>query len=114
MNTVTKLYGNENFDLQVVDYLRLLGFDVLTSNEAGNSNRRYPDDLVIDFANKGSRAVLTFNRKDFFKIHKLSHAHAGIIACTYDADYEALANRIASAIKENEPLEGKLIRVYRS
>ena len=110
---MTKLYSNENFDLQVVGHLRDMGFDVLTSNEAGNSNRRYPDDSVITFAIAEGRAVLTFNRKDFFKLHKLSQAHAGIIACTYDADYEGLAKRIAMAIQENEPLDGKLIRVYR-
>jgi hypothetical protein len=113
MNASTKLYGNENFDLQVVEHLRSLGFDVLTSNEAGNSNRRYPDDSVMMFAVADDRAVLTFNRKDFFKLHKQSQAHAGIIACTYDTDYEALAKRISTAILENEPLNGKLIRVYR-
>ncbi len=100
--------------MQVVEFLREFGFDVLTSNEAGNSNQRYPDDKVLDFAKAGQRAILTFNRKDFFKLHKVSDDHAGIIACTYDADYEALAKRIALSIAENEPLDGKLLRVYRA
>lgn len=111
---MTKLYSNENFDMQVVEFLRELGLDVLTSNDAGNSNQRYPDDKVLVFAKAGQRAVLTFNRKDFFKLHKASDDHAGIIACTYDTNYEALAKRIAISITENEPLDGKLVRVYRA
>lgn len=110
---MTKLYSNENFDLQVVGYLRELGFDVLTSNDAGNSNQRFPDDQVVVFAKEENRAILTFNRKDFFKLHKLMEDHAGIIACTYDTDYEALAKRIALSVNENEPIKGKLIRIYR-
>ena len=109
-----RLYSNENFDLQVVQHLRNLGFDVLTALEAGNANQRIPDELVLAFAISENRALLTFNRKDFFKLHKSAPDHTGIIACTYDANYERLAIRINQEIKATgNHLNGKLIRVYR-
>ena len=45
-----KLYVNENFPLPIVQTLRYLGHDVLTSLEAGNANQRIPDDAVLAFA----------------------------------------------------------------
>ncbi len=109
----TKFYANENFDLQVVEYLRIHGFDVLTSLEAGNANQRIPDDAVLQFATSKNRALLTFNRKDFFKLHKKDDNHSGIVACTYDNQYEGLADRIKQATIKNEPLSKKVIRIYR-
>lgn len=78
-----RLYGNENFDLQVVVHLRNLGYDVLTAQDAGKSNQRIPDEQVLEFAIAENRAVLTFNRKDFFRLHRMTPNHTGIIACTY-------------------------------
>ncbi|MEO6863335.1 MAG: hypothetical protein ABI180_17645 [Microcoleus sp.] len=46
-------------------------------------------------------------------MHRIQPSHAGIIACTNDRDWEALANRIHIAITAAESLEGKLIRVVR-
>jgi len=109
-----RLYSNENFDFQVVEYLRKLGFDVLTALEAGRANQRIPDEEVLAFAIAENRAVLTFNRKDFFRLHKITPNHSGIIACTYDANYERLATRINEEItKQDLMLNGKLVRVYR-
>ncbi len=109
-----RLYSNENFDYQVVVLLRVLGHDVLTSQDAGNANQRIADEEVLQFSTTENRALLTFNRKDFFKLHESFSAHAGIIACTYDADYERLAHRIHEAIlNEQENLQGKLIRIHR-
>lgn len=107
-------YSNENFDLQVVMYLRELGHDVLTAFEAGNANQRIPDDQVLSFALIEKRALLTFNRKDFFKLHKSGMQHSGIIACTYDANYQELAIRIHNLVKDLDSLENQVLRVYRS
>ena len=109
-----RLYGNENFDVQVIAYLRSLGHNVLTAHEAGKANQRIPDEQVLEFAIAENRAVLTFNRKDFFRLHKITPDHRGIIACTYDADYERLAHRIHDEIeKRGFVLTGMLVRVYR-
>jgi hypothetical protein len=43
---VARIYANENFPLPVVEELRRLGHDVLTTSEAGNSGRAIPDEAV--------------------------------------------------------------------
>jgi predicted nuclease of predicted toxin-antitoxin system len=61
---MVSLYSNENFPKRVVDELRRLGHDVLTSYEAGLANQKIPDDQVLQFAISQNRAVLTLNRID--------------------------------------------------
>jgi len=39
--------------------------------------------------------------------------HAGIIACTADRDFLALAARIDAVLRAQGPLEGRLARVQR-
>ena len=105
------LYANENFPRPVVQELRTLGHDVLTSVEAGTANRAIPDDQVLALGTKFDRAVLTLNRSDFKRLHRRQPRHAGIVVCTHDADFPALANRIHAAIQLNEPLAAKLVSV---
>lgn len=109
------LYSNENFPRRVVEELRVLGHDILTSFEAGRANQKVPDDQVLAFATEQRRAVLTLNRFDFIRLHRETHGtHAGIIVCTRDdADSAAFARRIHSAIATTGNPEGLLIRVVR-
>jgi hypothetical protein len=109
------IYSNENFPRRVVEELRLLGHDVLTSFEAGRANQKVPDDQVLAFATEQGRAVLTLNRFDFICLHRESHgAHSGIIVCTRDdADPVAFAGRIHFALANSGDLAGNLIRVVR-
>lgn len=83
---MARLYADEQCPYQVVELLRILGHDVLTVQEAGNANRKVPDEDVLAFATSQNRAVITQNRKDFLRLHRLSNNHAGIIACTNDRD----------------------------
>jgi Domain of unknown function (DUF5615) len=110
---VARLYSNENFPLPVVEGLRTLGHDVLTSLEAGNANISIPDDQVLQFAYTEQRALLTNNRKHFIHLHKSATPHAGIIVCTYDPDFARQATRISAAIIEASTLNGTLLRVNR-
>lgn len=107
------LYANENFSHRVVDELRRLGHDVLTSREAGNAGRSVPDEDVLKFAIAARRAVLTFNRRDFLRLHRTDSVHAGIVVCTYDADSAALAARIHAQLAAHAALDGLLLRVNR-
>ncbi len=59
------------------------------------------------------RAVLTLNRSDFFRLHRLQPDHAGIIACKDDSDRQRMATRIHQAISGEEILKGILVRVVR-
>jgi predicted nuclease of predicted toxin-antitoxin system len=107
------LYANENFPLPVIQHLREMGHDVLTSLEAGTANQQIPDEEVLAFATREKRAVLTHNRLDFKQLHRRQPNHGGIIICTNDTDFHALAARINQQIKQNEPLETKLVSVTR-
>ena len=47
---MARLYANENIPLPVVERLRALVHDLLTTAEAGKANNRIPDDEVLEFA----------------------------------------------------------------
>lgn len=111
--TVAALYADENFPLPVVLVLRAAGHDVLTAREDGRADRRIPDPDVLAHATALGRAVLTHNRGDFFRLHRASAAHAGIIACTEDRDFAGLAARIDAALAGVADLAGQLIRINR-
>lgn len=111
---MARLFADENLAFPVVEELRRLAHDVLTIQECGLANQRFPDDRVLAFATKGNRAVLTTNRKDFIRLHRKSTKHAGIIACKFDTDFKGQANRIDQAISSYDSLRGELIRVNRA
>jgi predicted nuclease of predicted toxin-antitoxin system len=107
------LYANENFPYQVVQALRGLGHDVLTSLEAGNANQSIPDEQVLEFATQNRRALLTINKRDFIQLHKVNQSHAGIIVCSQDADIGGQAKRIHQEITSLSSLAGKPVRIHR-
>ncbi len=113
---MASLYSNENFPKRVVEELRKLGHDVLTSYEAGRANQKIPDDEVLAFATLEHRAVLTLNRFDFIRLHLQTHGvHSGIIVCTRDvANPQAFAERIHAALLMAGSPTGQLIRIVRS
>ncbi len=55
-------------------------------------------DRPFDQQTANDRTVITWNRKDFFKLHRLDQEHGGIIACTDDRDRERLANNIHAVL----------------
>jgi len=111
---MARIYANENFRRPIVEVLESLGHDVLTSLQAGNANLGIPDEDVLAFASRENRILITFNRKHFIRLHKFDPIHSGIIVCTEDSDFRALALRIHDAILEHkENLENLLVRVNR-
>ncbi len=111
---MARFYSNENFDRSAVEKLRELGHDVLTTFEAGNANLGIPNDEVLVFATAQNRTVITFNRKDYIRLHREDPGHAGIVVCTRNPDSEDLASKIHAAVGLNDNLlENHLVRVYR-
>ena len=108
---MSALFSDENFDRNVVLELRRLGHDVLTAHEAGRANQQIPDADVLAFATLLERAVLTFDRRDYRRLHSQFPAHAGIIPCTDDRDSAVLAQRIHNRTSALSSLAGQLVRV---
>lgn len=111
---MARFYSNENIGLPVVAELRRLGHDVLTSLDAGKANAAIPDPEVLDFASSENRILLSHNRRHFLQIHHTRrNAHPGIVLCTFDPDFLALAQRIHAAVTAAGDFRDDVIRVNR-
>ena len=106
-------YANENLSMVLVNELRRLGYDVLTSYEAGNANQRIPDDRVLMTAAAGHRCVITFNRNDFVSLHRTGVDHEGIIICKDHVDHIAQASVVYNLIVKQKTLQNRLFRVQK-
>ena len=91
-----QLYADEDFALPVVVELRRLGHDVVTVQEDGRTSIPDPDVLARAYAL--GRAVLTYDRWHFERLHRQGHPHYGILSATRDSDFLALAARIDTAL----------------
>lgn len=106
-------YANENFPRPSVEALEDLGHDMLTMHDAGQTGQGMSDKDVLEFARRSGRILLTLNRRHFIRLHGATPDHAGIVVCTYDPDFVALAHRIHEAVSALESLQGQLIRINR-
>lgn len=110
---MAQFYADENFPQPVVEQLRELGHDVLTTVESGKAGQKIPDEKVLSFAVENSRILLTLNRKHFIRLHNEHPVHTGIVVCTFDPDFVGQANRIHSAVLDQADISGMLLRVNR-
>ncbi len=108
---MARVYTDEDFPGPTPRRLRELGHDVVTTREAGNADRQMSDEEVVRFAHGLRRCVLTLNRRDFIRLHSSGATHSGIVVCTDDKDFVALADRVHEALTASHALEGRLIRV---
>lgn len=106
-----RFYANENLTAELVEALRQLGHDVLTSYEAGTANRRIPDDQVLAHATADERAILTFNRDDFLALHRSGSDHNGIVVCKDNSDVQELSNALHDYLTTQNTLTNRLLRV---
>jgi predicted nuclease of predicted toxin-antitoxin system len=109
-----RLYSNENFPIAMVNLLRSIGHDVLTSYEAGQANQRIPDDQVLHYATLKTRILITENRQDFIDLHRSGVAHCGLIVVKADRDYMGKLQAITSFLEQDDrPLTHRLLRVMK-
>ena len=108
-----RFYANENLAAELVNELRRLGHDVLTSREAGNANQGIPDDEVLSTAAVDGRCVVTFNRDDFLALHRKGMEHGGIVVCKDDPDRIGLAKVLHEYLVTQQSLHNRLIRVFK-
>lgn len=110
---MARLFADEHFPSETVMVLRGLGHDVLTLREIGLANKGFADDKILALASANGRAVLTQNRRDFFREHKKWPGHHGIIACTKNLNYKELADCIHRELIARQDLRSQVVRVYR-
>ena len=108
-----KFYADENISIDVVIELRNLGHDCLTAFEDKHANQKITDENILNRASELGRTVLTINRIDFKRLHLKNKNHAGIVICTFDADFTGQAKRIDEACSKLSEIYGQLIRIYR-
>jgi hypothetical protein len=108
-----RFYTNENFPVPSVIFLREIGYDVQTSQDAGNAGISMVDKDVLNYAINNNRAVLTLNRRHFIQLHKINPHHFGIIVCKVDSDFQRLAKKIHETVVSYKKLNGELIRINR-
>lgn len=101
-----RLYLDEDVPVQIAPPLRALGFDVLTTREAGRLKAADPDQL--DFAAREGRVVVTLNRADFvrftrqFAIEGLSHAGVLILSRSFvRGDYGGMVRAIDRYVRDH-------------
>ena len=111
---MARLYANENFPLPAVEALRRFGHDVLTTADSARAGQAIPDAEVLAFAIAELRSVVTLNRRHFIQLHHTTPEHAGIVVCTFDPDFTALALRIHTALEARPQMAGQLVRIHRS
>jgi hypothetical protein len=110
---MARFYSNENFPFPAVEELRRLGHDVVTIQDAGRANRATSDADVLAFSCAEHRVLLTLNRKHFIRLHEDQPSHTGIVVCSFDPDFIALAQRVHEAIATQSEMSGLLIRINR-
>lgn len=98
--------------MELVNQLRQLGYDVLTSYEAGQANQAINDGEVLDFAHERERVIITLNREDFITLHKIGREHSGLLICKEDRDYQGQAAMLKEFLSTDaQTLKGRLIRI---
>jgi hypothetical protein len=107
------LLADENFPRPVTAELRRRGHDVIDMEQLGLTDRSISDAEVLDIAARDGRTVLTLDRRDFARLHRDNGQHGGIVACTLDLDFIALATRIDVALSSRGRLDGHFISVIR-
>ncbi|MDZ8054625.1 MAG: DUF5615 family PIN-like protein [Aulosira sp. ZfuVER01] len=109
-----QFYSNENFPIAMVNLLRAEGYNVLTSYETGQANQGISDDVVLQYATKIGRILITENRQDFIDLHRIVSNHAGIIIFKSDRDYAGKVKAIIDFLNEDSrTLENRLLRVMK-
>jgi hypothetical protein len=110
---VARFYADEDVDHEVVLALRGLGHDVLTSQEAGQANRRIPDNAVLADAAAMARVLITRNRDDFQRLHDAGQFHCGLVLCGYDPEPDRQARLIVAQIEGQTPGAPWVVKVFR-
>jgi hypothetical protein len=81
--------------------LRKMGWDVLTTQQAGNSGE--PDPAQLEYASREGRILVTRNYADFQDIHHQflleGRSHSGIIICFWRPEAQKMVEALIDALR---------------
>ena len=106
-----RLYLDRHVKPQLAQDLRAQGYDALTTQQAGMDTA--DDQAQLRFATDQSRAILTFNIRDFARLHQAwtaaGQVHAGIIVSRQlgSRQYGTLLKRVLRLLND---LSGEEVR----
>lgn len=97
-----KLYFDEDMSAIVAAKLRKIGWDVLTTQQAGNSGKS--DVAQLEYASREGRILVTRNYADFQEIHQQflqkRKPHAGIIICFWRPDSQRMVEALIETLEK--------------
>lgn len=94
--------------------MRSRDYDVLTSYEAGQANKKIPDNVVLEYATHAGRIAIAENRQDFLTLHSTTSNHAGIVICKADRDYAGKVQALHDFLtRDTFPMANRLLRVMK-
>ena len=99
----------------------VLAFAVSRQRVLVTPNRRHSCESTVRveqaFRSQGAwpriAVLMTLNRRHFIRLHHGNSSHFGIIVCTFDPAFEALARRINDALIQQPDKSGQLVRINR-
>lgn len=83
--SINLLIDEDSLAKYLVNLLRQAGHNVITVQEVGLMGK--PDSLVLEYARKNQRVLLTRNCDDFHNLHQDNPEHSGILAIYQSADF---------------------------
>ena len=85
------------------------GYDIETTQGAGRSNQKVPDDAQLAYATQQGRAIFTFNAREFADWDRRWKAqgrrHAGIVVSEQITDLDELIRRVKQHLDTVWPSE---------
>jgi Domain of unknown function (DUF5615) len=104
-----RLYTDEMISPTLAVQLRQRGYDVQSCADAGRSGQRIPDEAQLSYATQNSRAILTFNMRDYLRLDldwKASgREHAGILVAPEIDDLGLLVRIVQRHLDTYSPSE---------
>lgn len=110
---MARLLADEQIPQQVSNRLRRLGHDVETVRgiDESKSGDGKPDEVVFAYAKTHRRAIVTFNERDFQRLHLADGDLYGILVGEVETYFNQQAKRLDDVIRAEESLRGKWIKV---
>ena len=102
-----KFYLDENMSPKIAEIMRKLGIDALSAHEVNMAGAA--DEEQLDYASRGKRCLVTYNRNDFIELSKMyldsGRAHSGVIIVpyTFRGDEFRLTAKALAAFASHNP-----------